>query len=221
MALNQGELIRRIASVVGHELRNPLAVINNSAYFVKTKLSQGKLDAKVEKHLGIIAAEVARADKIIGRMVAYSRPIEFKATSGSLAACVEAALAEAPLPDGVTLDKKLKDVMLALDVALVTQAARDLIDNAVEAMDGKGRLSVAVGLAGGRPELRVADSGPGLPAGKEKDIFEPFFTTKPKGLGLGLASAHRTAEAHGAVLSAEKGPGGGAVFRLVWPACGK
>ena len=76
MDAHQAELIRRIASVVGHELRNPLAVINNSAYFVKAKLAGSALDPKVEKHLKIIESEITRADDLISDILTYSRKCE-------------------------------------------------------------------------------------------------------------------------------------------------
>src|SRR5271156_4526061 len=93
MVRDDMELIRRIASVVGHELRNPLAVINNSAYFLKTKLGQdGKLDPKVEKHLGIVVGEIGRADGLIADILTYSRALEVKGAPVSVNALVEARL---------------------------------------------------------------------------------------------------------------------------------
>ena len=64
----------------------------------------------------------------------------------------------------------------------------------------------------------VADTGPGIAADPVERIFDPFFTTKQKGLGLGLAISRNIARAHGGELSAERGRGKGAIFRLELPA---
>src|SRR5208282_1729826 len=66
--------IGQMASVVGHEIRNPLAVINNSTYFIKTKLGTlGSVDPKIEKHIKIIESEIQQANGIINEILTYSR----------------------------------------------------------------------------------------------------------------------------------------------------
>lgn len=220
MEQTQYELIRRIASVVGHELRNPLAVINNSAYFVKTKLGAAKdQDPKVEKHLGIIASEIARADRLISDMLRFSRPLELKPSAVGLAQVVEEALKACALPDGVKLkrEKPKAEVAVAADPAVLADALRRLLDNAVDAMEGAGTLTLAWGVAGGEAFVEVRDTGCGIKPEALPSLMNPFFTTKPRGLGLGLAVAQKAAAAHQGALKAKNLPGGGAAFTLVIP----
>jgi signal transduction histidine kinase len=68
----------------------------------------------------------------------------------------------------------------------LNQVWTNLVDNAVQAMDGKGRLEIKARRIGDQVEIRIADSGPGIPADVGRRIFEPFYTTKPQGIGTGL-----------------------------------
>lgn len=216
----QVELIRRIASVVGHELRNPLAVINNSAYFLKTKLGQdGRLDPKVEKHLGIVTSEIQRTDKMIADILTYSRPMEVKPAPVALGAVVEAAVAALAVPDSVKIAKKIgKNVTAHGDEKLLGEAVRKLLDNAVEALPSGGTISVTVAKDGELASVEVSDTGEGVKPELAPHLFEPFRTGKPRGLGLGLALVKKIADAHKGTAEGGSVKGGGARFRLAVPA---
>jgi signal transduction histidine kinase len=220
MDQEQYELIRRIASVVGHELRNPLAVINNSAYFVKTKLgAAAKSDPKVEKHLGIIASEIARADRLISDMLRFSRPLEVKLVPTGLTAVVENALKDCAFPDGVKLkrEKPKSEVLVKGDAALLTEAVRRIMDNAIEAAGPSGTVTMSWGARSGDAFIEVRDSGAGIKPEDLTKVLHPFFTTKPRGLGLGLAVAQKIAAAHDGRVEAKNIPGSGADLTLTLP----
>jgi len=92
----------------------------------------------------------------------------------------------------------------------LNQVWTNLIDNAVQAMDGHGRLSVRTSMDGDRVRVEVGDTGPGVPEGLRQRIFEPFFTTKPvgQGTGLGLDICYRIVVGrHGGDLTVESQPG--------------
>jgi signal transduction histidine kinase len=214
----QKELLRRAASVIGHDLRNPMAVINNSAYFVRAKLGQGSLDPKVEKHLKIIEAEIARADRLLGDMLTFSRPYEPSAETQDFDSVVADAVKAYPAPEGgkVELKPGAKGAKAKLDGKAFADALRRLLDNAFAAQGDKGKVSVATAAGKDGLSVSVADSGPGVDP-KIKDLmFEAFMTTKPKGLGLGLSLARKFLEAHGGAVAFETGPKG-STFRLVVP----
>ncbi|HEX4048875.1 MAG TPA: HAMP domain-containing sensor histidine kinase [Elusimicrobiota bacterium] len=215
---DQAALIRRIASVVGHEMRNPMAVINNSAYFVRAKLGGSSLDPKVEKHLKIIESEIARADRLISDILSYSRVCEPMKESRPVDALVEAAVKayEAPADGKVEFKAGAKDAAVKADPKLVGDALKRLLDNAFDAMEGKGAAKVATGSGKEGVWVSVTDSGAGVDAKIKGSLFEPFVTTKPRGLGLGLALAKKVLEAQGG--SADYQPGAkGSTFRLVLP----
>jgi len=220
MDKEQYELIRRIASVVGHELRNPLAVINNSAYFVKTKLgAAAQTDPKVEKHLGIIASEIARADRLIAEMLRFSRPLEVKLALTGLTAVVEGALKDCAAPEGVKVkrEKPKSEVTVQADAAALADALRRILDNAVEAAGAAGTVTVSWGTRGDSAYVEVRDTGPGIQPEALAAVLQPFFTTKPRGLGLGLAVAERIAAAHAGRIEAKNSPGGGAALTMTLP----
>jgi signal transduction histidine kinase len=98
----------------------------------------------------------------------------------------------------------------------------NLLNNAYDAMGGRGSIRVAVRARGERAEIEVIDSGPGIPPEVLPHIFEPFFTTKPEGegTGLGLAICHGIVQAHHGTITARNVPGFGAGFTVSLPQFG-
>lgn len=212
------ELLRRAASVIGHDLRNPMAVINNSAYFVRAKLGQGSLDPKVEKHLKIIESEIARADRLLGDMLTFSRPYEVQSETRDFDATVSEAVKSYAAPEGCKVDLKAgaKGAKAKLDAKTFADALRRLLDNAFAAMEDKGVAKVSTSADAKTVAVSVTDAGKGVDAKIEPVMFEAFMTTKPKGLGLGLSLARKFLEAQGGSVSYESGPKG-STFRLTLP----
>ena len=214
----QAALVRRIAGVVGHELRNPMAVVNNSAYFVRAKLGAAGLDPKVDKHLKIIESEIARADRLISDMLSYSRVCEPMKESRSIDQIVETALKSYGAPEGCRTDFKpgAKGAAVKADPKLFGEALKRLLDNAFDAMGGKGAAKVATGSGKEGVWASVTDSGAGVDAKIKNSLFEPFVTAKSRGLGLGLALSRKILEAQGGFADYQPGAKG-STFRLVLP----
>lgn len=217
MDKEQLELVRRIASVIGHELRNPLAVMNNSAYFLKAKIGAGA-DPKVEKHLGILTDEIVRADGMLGEMLAFSRPLEVKPAAADLVPWIEAELKDLGKcleAEGAKVESKLpKSLKATADEAAFRGALRRLLKNAAQAAGPGGSVTVAAAAEKGAPIVTVEDSGKGIAPEATGKLFTPFFTTKPKGLGLGLAMAKRLMEAQGGRVECRSGKNG--AFTLIF-----
>ncbi|MEK7234015.1 MAG: HAMP domain-containing sensor histidine kinase [Elusimicrobiota bacterium] len=219
MDKGQQEILRLAASVIGHDLRNPLAVINNSAYFVRARLGGGKgLDPKVEKHLKIIETEVARVDKLLADMLTVSRPYEPAAEMMPLDSVVGDVVKGYAAPEGGKIDLKLgaKGVCAKFDGRAVGDALKRLIDNAFAAQEERGTVKVATSIGKEGLKVSVTDTGSGV-APKIKDVmYEAFMTTKPKGMGLGLSLARKYLEGNGGKVTYETGPKG-STFNLVLP----
>lgn len=215
------DILKRMASVVSHELRNPLAIISNSTYFIKTKLSAGGAspDPKVTKHIGIIEGEVKRSNDVIEEMLSFTREREITKARISLNALVGDLAAQYQCPPSVTLKVSTDpaDPAVDADAAAITSALRYVLDNAVQAMPEGGALTAGVSSAGKLALLTVTDGGPGLPDGDGEKIFEAFFTTKPRGVGLGLTLARKYLRQHGGDAAAANAPGGGAKVTLSLP----
>src|SRR6185369_15604790 len=107
------------------------------------------------------------------------------------------------------------------DPIQLQQVVVNLIINAMDAISGaeaeQREVSVSTGLSGGAAEIRIGDTGPGIPAEDLKNVFNPFFTTKPQGMGMGLAIVRTIVEAHKGQISAENQPSGGALFTIRLP----
>lgn len=215
------DLLKQMAGVVSHEIRNPLAIISNSLYFVKTKLGAGgaPLDPKVDKHLGIIAGEVKHANDVIEEMLAFTRVKELQRAPASVNAALKDLAGSCPLPPAVTL--KLvpdpADPCVDADMEAICYALRCVLLNAAQAMPEGGLVTLACSHDDKLAHLTFTDSGPGFPGGDGEKAFEPFFTTKPRGVGLGLTIARKYLEQQGGTATAENAPGGGARVALSLP----
>ncbi len=214
--------IGRLAAGVAHEIRNPLSSIKGFATYFKERYREVPEDRKTAE---IMIQEVERLNRVISQLLDFARPVDLQKRPTSLTDLVhhvhkmieqearnrgvEVALKTSAAPGEVLLDPdKMKQVLL------------NLLFNALEAMDGGGRLEVEVPErpSNGRVQIRVTDSGAGIRDEDLAHIFDPFFTTKPTGTGLGLAIVHKIVEAHGGEIRVQSRPGHGTRVTLILPA---
>lgn len=193
--------LKLMAPIISHEIRNPLAVIGNSAYFVKTKLDILKVaDPKVAKHLSHIETELKHANDVLEGMLLYARMKDPALSATPLLSLASDALGELQLPKGAKLDNKLdaKSPSAMVDPELATRSLRHVLRNAFEAAGEGGliKLEAQTGKAN-TLTVTVSDSGPGFPKEMEGRLFIPFQTTRPRGIGLGLAYVKKAAERMG------------------------
>ena len=129
--------------------------------------------------------------------------------------------------DGIKLENPVEENLSEVlgDPIEIQQVLTNLIQNALEAMEKDGTLTISVengtlSFDRKRPAviIRVQDSGPGIPLDQQKNIFNPFFTTKHTGTGLGLAISHRIVSSHGGLISFESVPDVGTTFIVELPA---
>ncbi|MBI3551537.1 MAG: HAMP domain-containing protein [Elusimicrobia bacterium] len=213
--------IGQMASVVGHEIRNPLAVINNSIYFIKTKLGPTlEADQKIAKHIKIIESEIQQANGIINEILTYSRQRELKPEKVYINGWMEELLSVYPFPPHITLEKSFTPVNPPIEIDLVEmqQAVRNLVGNGIEVMPTAGKIKVRTAMADdGSAVIEVADSGPGIPPEVRDKLFTPFFTTKARGTGLGLAVVKKVVERHRGRVELDSTVGVGTTFRIFLP----
>ncbi|MBI3300158.1 MAG: HAMP domain-containing histidine kinase [Elusimicrobia bacterium] len=214
--------IKLMAPIISHEIRNPLAVIGNSAYFVKSKLEILKVsDPKVKKHLAHIETELRHANEVLGDMLLYARMKEPALSATPLASVVSEAVSELAVPEGAKLDNKAgaKSPSAMVDPELASRSVRHLVRNAYEAAGPGGLVTVqAAAGKGGVVTVTVTDSGPGFAQELEGRMFIPFQTTRPRGIGLGLAYVKKTAERMGGTVEASAPGAPKAWVRVNWRA---
>lgn len=215
--------IGQMSSVVGHEIRNPLAVINNSIYFIKMKLTGAghTPDPKVVKHISIVESEVRQANAIIDEILGFARTRELNPKVQDLNTYVEELMMSYPVPENVRLIKSLAQEPLTVNIDSdeMTQALRNLVKNGIEVMEEKGTLSIRTALAddGTMAEIDVEDTGSGIPQEAMEKIFAPFFTTKSRGTGLGLAVVKKVIDRHDGRIEVASVVGQGTCFKLFLP----
>lgn len=212
--------IGQFAAGIGHELRNPLGVVETSVFLLRQHLQQGAagatLEPKISRHLDKIAGEVKRATTTISDLLelARNRPLRREVTPA--AALLEGAVAASNLPSGVQVTvTAAPEIMIDVDPGQMTRVLTNLLTNASQAMEEKGQVWLQAEREEGRARVRVRDAGPGVPADIRERIFEALFTTRAKGTGLGLALCKRIVEAHGGDLKLEPVTNGASFLILV------
>jgi two-component system, LuxR family, sensor kinase FixL len=205
-----------MAGAIAHEVNQPLTALTNYARSGQMLIAAGRT-AEAAAVIDRIVAEAQRASEVVRRLRDFFREGSTRLERVPVGELLESVRRQARR-EGLTVQKEadLPDVLVdRLQIELVL---RNLIANAVEAVDGAGG---AVGLSARRDDAQhvrivVTDNGPGIPAASRERVFEPFVSGKPTGMGLGLAVSRAIAEAHGGSLDAMPGPHG--EFHLVLPA---
>ncbi len=203
---------------ISHELRNPLAVIDSSAYYLKKKLKDA--DKKTQQHLDRIKSSVGSSTTIIDSLLNLTRMKEPQLVKLDLIAIASDAITTSKMSATVKVIKDFpeQEVLVNADGEQFRMAFKNIIKNAVEAMDGKGTLTVTVHTAAdGQAEVSFADTGPGIAAEDLDRVFQPLFSTKAKGIGFGLSIAKMVIDKHGGTIKAKSEPGEGATIIIQLP----
>ncbi|RKI60990.1 histidine kinase, partial [Corallococcus sp. AB049A] len=218
-----------MAAGLAHEIRNPLGAIKGAAQCLDPK----KLPGEDGEFLDVIVEEVNRLNGVVTAFLDYSRPLKqnFGPTDLNEVVTRTMRLIQNDMPATVELAVEL-DLRLPRsegDAEQLKQVLINLVQNAVQALGPQpGRITVRtekperfgdLRSAGGEfVEVRVSDTGPGIPADQQPHIFVPFFTTKQKGTGLGLAICQRIVKNHGGSISVQSKAGEGTTFIIRLPA---
>jgi len=213
----------RLAAAVAHEINNPLAGILIYTDMLIRDISENQ---QWREDLEEIRNQTLRCKQIVTRLLEFSRmPLSQRLSfdvNGVINTCVEFLCHQATFHNiefEFHLENSLPQVVG--DPSQIQQVLTNLIINAANAMDGKGKLTITSGLSEDMKEvvLTFKDTGPGIPDSIIDKIFEPFFTTKApgEGTGLGLSVCYGIVQQHGGNLEAKNSPEGGAVFILTLP----
>jgi PAS domain S-box-containing protein len=215
--------IGRMAAGVAHEINNPLSAILIYAELLKESL---KDKAEHTKDVQEIIDQTLRCKKIVSELLEFSRKSAGKIASFSLedflTKCLDLLIHKAQFHNIEVVTNIEKDMPNFVgDMSQLQQVFTNLLVNASDAMDGKGRLIISAKFEAEREAfvIRVSDTGPGIPENLRDKIFDIFFTTKPvgKGTGLGLSISQNIIKIHGGNLSFECPPEGGTTFIVQIP----
>ena len=209
-----------MARMIAHEIKNPLTPIRLSAEHMREVYQRDPehFAGVFERCTANILTQVEELRSIASEFSTYSAIPRIDPRPGDLAAAVDGLVEgyRAAPPRGVRVELVTPSGPLEarFDAKLLLRAVRNLIENALRASAGGGRVVVRVeraaeGPAGPAARIAVLDSGPGVPPDLLPRIFDPYFSTHDTGTGLGLPIARRIAEEHGGDIAARNRPEGG------------
>ncbi len=223
-AAREGQLrsAGRLAAEFAHQIKNPLAVINNAAFSLQRAARDGK--APAAQQIEIIQEEVARADKVITQIMGYAQLSEGRVEKLNVIEDLNRAIAQvfpAAVADKIKIHREFGQNFppLLMQRGHLSEIFVNLLQNAREALAGNGNIFVAAGCHRDYSvEISVRDDGPGIAPEKTGRVFEAYYTTKEKGSGLGLAIVKHNAELYGGSVRVESELGKGAKFTVIFPA---
>lgn len=203
-----------------HEIRNPLGIILGSVETLKKRVPEA-IQAEM---LQFIHEESERINGMLTNFLDFAKPRPPALRRVDLRDILEKTVDLVSVP---ARDRKVrifknydKDtrIQILVDPEQVREALVNLELNALEAMPWGGEMRIGLGEIGNQEvEIRVSDTGMGIPQGAELKIFDPFFTTKERGTGLGLSIVYRIVKNHGGTIAARNNVGGGTTFILTLP----
>jgi len=235
-------ILGQLAGVVGHEIRNPLGVMNNAVYFLKTVLPDA--DDMVKEYLDIIQLEIDNSQRIITDLLDFTRTKTPQIIPVAVNTLVLQPLGKCTIPENIDVQTDIHDMLpqVNVDPFQIGQVLQNLIANAVQAMPNGGHLRISARQVQGSRckeqgtegenfepltlilepdtdfvEISVKDTGEGISPENMAKLFSPLFTTKAKGIGLGLVVCKNLTEANGGRIEAASKLGKGTTFILKLP----
>ncbi|MBV9768471.1 MAG: response regulator [Bryobacterales bacterium] len=224
-----GQLVAGIA----HEINNPLAFVINNIFIVQEGLGKlavapdlpaGELArvSKMQARINDAQAGATRVKDLVTKLRTFSRLDEGTVKTINIHESIESVLLflRHKMEDRIEVERQYGDVeMLTCLAGELNQVLMNLIANAIDAIDGPGRITLATGQQNGDFVIRVRDTGKGISDEIRNRIFEPFFTTKPigEGTGLGLAISYGIIKAHNGSMEFSTKAGEGTEFILKIP----
>jgi signal transduction histidine kinase/iron only hydrogenase large subunit-like protein len=211
--------IGQLAAGVAHEINNPLGTITIYAHLVQKSL---EADDPRREDVSLIISEASRAKEIVQGLLSFARETKLRATDVNLNELLDDVLSlvvNQSLFHNIKIKKSFTADLqtIVADETQLKQVFLNIILNAAQAMEGKGKLLIATSSDRKQIKIKIQDTGPGIPPEVMGNLFAPFFTTKEKGTGLGLAISYGIIERHMGKIDVETELGKGSTFVISLP----
>ena len=212
-----------LAAGVAHEVKNPLHALTLNLHLLQAELAAPEPAAvEVKEYFDILRSEIDRIHRIVENFLRFSKPSIPEITSLNPHALLERVLsltAFEAADHGVRIVTQFDPTLDSLlgDDGQLSQVFLNIVINALQAMPSGGTLMVTTRRGVGWAEIAVTDSGEGIPREILPHVFDPYFTTRPRGVGLGLAIAHRIVEGHQGTIDVESEAGRGTTMIVRLP----
>jgi two-component system sensor histidine kinase PilS (NtrC family) len=167
-----------------------------------------------------VVARIDSLDSLMKDILLFARPPRPRPSPIDVVSLIEATASlvrQDPAMHGIEVEIVGMAPPLPADAEMLRIVLHNLLVNGAHAMQGRGRISVAVDAAPDDCRIAVSDGGPGIPTEIRSKLFRPFVTTKSRGTGLGLATAKRLVEAHDGRITVDCPPEGGTIVTIRLP----
>jgi signal transduction histidine kinase len=210
-----------LASMIGHDLRNPLQGIAGAAYYLRTR-NDTPMDQTTHEMIDTIEKCVECSNKIVNDLLEYSREISIESTETTPKNLIEQSLQLIKIPQTVQIKNESENKpKLNVDQRKMEGVFKNIIQNAFDAMPNGGTLSIRTQTNNDKVTFDFTDTGIGMSQETLSKLWTPLFTTKAKGMGFGLSICKRIIEAHGGTISVESTIGKGSSLKVKLPLKGK
>ncbi len=212
--------LSRVSGGVAHEVKNPLNAILLHVEVARSKLARG--DTDVAQQMEIVSREILRLDRVVKTFLDFTRPVELHFTNVELHELLSEIL-ELARPQAesskirVSVAEDTRGGEVRVDRDLLKQAFLNVVVNAIESMPNGGELRFESRTNSETAEIRISDTGPGIPPGIRDKIFLLYFTTKIAGSGIGLAMTFRIVQLHDGTIDFTSESGKGTTFSIRLP----
>jgi len=208
-----------LATMVAHDLRNPLTSIRNAGYYIKNTCPyRTNTECKTTlEMLNIIEQETIFANNIINDLLDFAakRPLQKKRQN--INEIIEDSLTKGNIPRNIEVERNFKKAIIGVDEKQLQRVFLNLIKNAVQAMPDGGKLAVTTKETKDNVEIIFADTGIGISEENISKLFTPLFTTKAKGIGMGLAICKNIVEQHNGTIEVKNKLSQGTTFTIKLP----
>jgi signal transduction histidine kinase len=205
---------------VAHEVKNPLNAILLHVEVARARLKQGEAD--VTPQMEVISREILRLDRVVKTFLDFTRPVELHYEIVTVRE-VLSDIAELAQPQAEAEKIRMivaevpEDLLVRVDRDLFKQAMLNVVVNAMQSMKEGGELRLDCVADHDTVEIRIADTGSGIPPELREKIFRLYFTTKQGGSGIGLAMTFRIVQLHDGTIDFSSEPGKGTTFVIRLP----
>jgi signal transduction histidine kinase len=204
--------IAKVSSMIAHDLKGPLQVIQNTLYLMKVK------PENMHEYMEFIGSAVKQANDLIEEIRAKGKQTPLYLENVSLTDLIDESLLQVKVNEYVTFETLIdSERIVQLDRSKFIRVLNNLLKNAVEAMPNGGKITILVEEKGNELCIKIMDTGTGISQNKIDNLFRPFQSTKSKGMGLGLTFCKKTVESHGGTISVESEVGKGTTFIITIP----
>ncbi len=210
-----------LAGGVAHEIRNPLNAIRVIVQRLQREFTPQADNEEYLELTNVVKRETDRINESIGQFLKMARPPALNKTRGNINDCLREVL-NLFMPRASQKNIKIINDLDTLpdsniDSTLCGQAILNILENALDAVEDNGVITVKAYSEKDYIYIEIADNGPGIADDLKSRIFDMYFTTKDTGTGMGLPSVLMTVKEHGGTVEVLDNPTGGTIFRMEFP----